>query len=347
METKVKKEIREVHKEDLQILMNDINEKSFRVQQIMEWLWLKNARSFDAMTNLSKNLRDELALRYTFRPLTVNKTQISEDGTIKVRFETFDHHFIEGVLIPSTDRLTACISSQIGCSLTCRFCATGKMERVRNLLFYEIYDQVAILQELAEKHFQKRLSNLVFMGMGEPLLNYNHVLRSIDKITWSKGMGMSPSRITVSTSGIAKQIKQLADDKVKFNLALSLHAADNEKRSKMMPINDSNKLEDLVEALDYFYKETHSPITYEYILFAGVNDSDLDAANLIKLCRRIPSKVNLIEYNAVEGTGFVKPDHTILDRFVSTLQKNKVNVRVRRSRGKDIDAACGQLANKG
>jgi 23S rRNA (adenine2503-C2)-methyltransferase len=184
------------------------------------------------------------------------------------------------------------------------------------------------------------------MGMGEPLLNYSNVLRSIDKITWSKGMGMSPGRITVSTSGIAKQIRQLADDSVKFNLALSLHAADNEKRSKMMPINDSNKLEDLVEALDYFYKKTHSPITYEYILFAGVNDSELDAANLTKLCRRIPSKVNLIEYNTVEGTGYIKPDHSVLDHFITTLQKNKVNIRVRRSRGKDIDAACGQLANK-
>jgi 23S rRNA (adenine2503-C2)-methyltransferase len=347
METKVKKEIREVAKEDLEILMNDIKEPAFRVKQLIEWLWLKNARTFESMTNLSKNLRDELALRYDFRALTVNKTQISADGTIKIRFETFDHHFIEGVLIPSTDRLTACISSQIGCSLTCKFCATGKMERVRNLTFYEIYDQVAFLQELSEKHFQKRLSNLVFMGMGEPLLNYNHVLRAIDKITAPKGMGMSPSRITVSTSGIAKQIKQLADDKVKFNLALSLHAADNVKRGKMMPINDSNKLEDLIEALDYFYKETHSPITYEYILFNGVNDSDLDAENLIKLCRRVPSKVNLIEYNTVDGTGFSKPSHEVMDHFIVLLQKAKVNVRVRRSRGKDIDAACGQLANKG
>ncbi|MEY2899060.1 MAG: rRNA ((2503)-C(2))-methyltransferase RlmN, partial [Bacteroidota bacterium] len=231
MNSKAKKEIREATTEELSVLLNDLNEKPFRLQQIHEWLWMKWARSFDAMTNLSKNLREELALRYEFRAITVDHTQQSSDGTIKVRFKTFDGHFIEGVLIPTTDRLTACISSQIGCSLTCRFCATGKMKRVRNLFHYEIFDQVAILQEIAEKNFSKRLSNIVYMGMGEPLLNYNNVLRSIDKITSPKGMAMSPSRITVSTSGITKQIRELADEKVKFNLAISLHAADNAKRS--------------------------------------------------------------------------------------------------------------------
>lgn len=346
MNSKAKKEIREATTEELSVLLNDLNEKPFRLQQIHEWLWMKWARSFDAMTNLSKNLREELALRYEFRAITVDHTQQSSDGTIKVRFKTFDGHFIEGVLIPTTDRLTACISSQIGCSLTCRFCATGKMKRVRNLFHYEIFDQVAILQEIAEKNFSKRLSNIVYMGMGEPLLNYNNVLRSIDKITSPKGMAMSPSRITVSTSGIIKQIRELADEKVKFNLAISLHAADNAKRSKMMPINDTNTLEELIDSLDYFYKKTGTAITYEYILFQDVNDSETDAANLVKLCRRIPSKVNLIEYNTVEDVPYQKAGHESLDKFITYLQKNRVNVRVRRSRGKDIDAACGQLANK-
>jgi 23S rRNA (adenine2503-C2)-methyltransferase len=347
MDKNEKKEIRELSKEDLQKVVEQIGEKSFRANQIWEWLWVKNARSFDDMTNLSKPFREALAELYIFNALKIQHTQKSEDGTMKFRFVTYDNHFIEGVIIPSADRYTACISSQIGCSLTCKFCATGKMERVRNLYFYEIYDQVAMLHEQAEKNFKKRLTNIVYMGMGEPLLNYNQVLKSVEKITHPKGMAMSPSRITVSTSGIAKQIKQLANDKVKFNLALSLHAADNVKRSLLMPINDSNKIEELVEALDYFYKKTSTLITYEYIMFDGINDTIEDADNLIKLCRRIPSKVNLIEYNTVEGTGFKKPDFKTLDAFVIHLQKNKVNVRVRRSRGKDIDAACGQLANKG
>ncbi|MFM2048152.1 MAG: hypothetical protein RI955_700 [Bacteroidota bacterium] len=347
MNEKNKRDIRELSLDDIQKAIESINEKSFRAQQIHDWLWLKQCRSIDEMTNLSKDLRAFLKETFEFKSIQTDHIQVSTDGTMKFRFKTFDNHFIEGVLIPTTDRLTACISSQIGCSLTCKFCATGKMERERNLSFAEIFDQVAIINKKTMDEYGRRLTNIVYMGMGEPLLNYKNVMKSIELITSPKALGMSPTRITVSTAGIAKQIKQLADENAKFNLALSLHAADNQTRSKIMPINDSNKIEELMEALDYYYKKTKLPVTYEYILFEDINDSEEDAQNLIKLCRRVPSKVNIIEYNPVAGTGFEKPTDKRFDSFIEILEQSRINVRVRRSRGKDIDAACGQLANKG
>ena len=279
--------------------------------------------------------------------LSIDTVQESNDGTIKTRFRTHEGFMLEGVLIPTEKRQTACVSSQIGCSLSCRFCATGTMDRKRNLDFDEIYDQVAMINEEAEKKGNK-LSNIVFMGMGEPLLNYKNVLRAINKITAADGMGMSPKRITVSTAGVAKMIRQLGDDMVKFNLALSLHAANDLKRNEIMPINETNNIEALVDALNYFYDKTKNDITLEYILFKGVNDSIKDAEDLVRIYRRIPTHlVNLIEYNTVEGLDFIKPDEDSTRAFTDHLAKNKVNVRLRRSRGKDIDAACGQLANKG
>ena len=342
-----KKDIRHLTLEEIKNELTKIGEKPFRAQQIWDWLWKKNVRSIDEMSNLTKELRQFLKDNFSFRSITTDHVQVSTDGTQKFRFKTFDGHSIEGVLIPTSTRLTACISSQVGCSLTCKFCATGKLERKRNLFFDEIFDQVAIINQKALEVYDKKLTNIVYMGMGEPLLNYKNVMESISYITDVNAMAMSPSRITVSTSGIAKQIKQLADDNAKFNLALSLHAADDIKRSKMMPINDSNNIAELTEALDYYFKKTKIALTYEYILFDGVNDGIEDVMNLTKLCRRIPSKVNIIEYNTVEGTAFRKPDDEKFEKFITQLQKNKVNVRVRRSRGKDIDAACGQLANKG
>ncbi len=342
-----KKEIRDLTLDDIKNELQTIGEKAFRAQQIWDWLWVKQVRSIDDMSNLSKELRQHLKNEFAFRTITTDKIQVSEDGTQKFRFKTFDGHSIEGVLIPTTNRLTACISSQVGCSLTCKFCATGKLGRIRNLYFDEIFDQVAIINQKAMEVYEKKLTNIVFMGMGEPLLNYKSVMKAIDFITSPNAMAMSPSRITVSTAGIAKQIRQLADDNAKFNLALSLHAADDIKRSKMMPINDSNNLKELVEALDYYFKKTKIAVTYEYILFEGINDTLEDVMNIAKMCKRIPSKVNVIEYNTVDGTGFRKPDEGNFDKFIEQLQKNKVNVRVRKSRGKDIDAACGQLANKG
>jgi 23S rRNA (adenine2503-C2)-methyltransferase len=278
----------------------------------------------------------------------VDTTQHSNDGTIKSRFRLHDGHLVEGVLIPTDTRQTACVSSQVGCSLSCKFCATGYMDRKRNLDYDEIYDEVALLNQQAMEAYGKKLSNIVYMGMGEPLLNYKNVLQSIERITSPDGLGMSPRRITVSTAGVAKMIRQLGDDKVKFNLALSLHAANDEKRSQIMPINDTNNLKVLIEALNYFYKATQNQISFEYILFKDFNDSFKDADELIRIYRQVPADlVNIIEYNPISNARFMKPDEDVAEAFMDYLTKHKVNARLRRSRGKDIDAACGQLANKG
>ena len=339
--------IRNLSLPDIEQYFETLGEKKFRAKQVYEWLWLKPVQSFEAMTNLSKELRNKLKEDFTLPGLTVDTVQNSEDGTIKTRFKTHDGHFIEGVLIPTASRFTACVSSQIGCSLSCKFCATGYMERKRNLDFDEIYDQVAIINQQCEKTNEKKLSNIVFMGMGEPLLNYKNVLRAIERITSPHGMAMSPKRVTVSTAGIAKAIRQLGDDKVKFKLALSLHAANDLKRHEIMPINDTNNIKSLVDALNYFYKETKSEITFEYILLKNFNDSLKDADELVKLYRQAPvDLVNIIEYNPIDFAKFEKPDEEKIETFMKYLEKNRVNARLRRSRGKDIDAACGQLANK-
>ena len=339
--------IRNLSLPDIEQYFETLGEKKFRAKQVYEWLWLKPVQSFEAMTNLSKELRNKLKEDFTLPGLTVDTVQNSEDGTIKTRFKTHDGHFIEGVLIPTASRFTACVSSQIGCSLSCKFCATGYMERKRNLDFDEIYDQVAIINQQCEKTNEKKLSNIVFMGMGEPLLNYKNVLRAIERITSPHGMAMSPKRVTVSTAGIAKAIRQLGDDKVKFKLALSLHAANDLKRHEIMPINDTNNIKSLVDALNYFYKETKSEITFEYILLKNFNDSLKDADELVKLYRQAPvDLVNIIEYNPIDFAKFEKPDEEKIETFMKYLEKNRLNARLRRSRGKDIDAACGQLANK-
>jgi 23S rRNA (adenine2503-C2)-methyltransferase len=341
------KNIRQLALADLEQYFATFGEKKFRAKQVYDWLWLKPVQSFDAMTNLSKELRLKLKEEFILPGLTVDATQYSEDGTVKSRFKTHDGHLIEGVLIPTGSRFTACVSSQIGCSLSCKFCATGYMNRKRNLEFDEIYDEVVLINEQCERIHGKKLSNIVFMGMGEPLLNYKNVLKSIEKITSPDGMGMSPKRITVSTAGVAKQIRQLGDDKVKFKLALSLHAATDAKRHEIMPINDSNDIKTLVEALNYFYKQTKNEITLEYILFNNLNDSIKDADDLIKIYRQVPADlVNIIEYNPIALASFEKPEEDKVEAFMSYLEKHKVNARLRRSRGKDIDAACGQLANK-
>jgi 23S rRNA (adenine2503-C2)-methyltransferase len=339
--------IRTLNLPELKAYFESIGDKKFRAIQTYEWLWKKNARSFEDMSNLSKELRYKLSEHFTLPAVQTDATQMSADGTIKSRFVTYDGHFIEGVLIPTESRNTACVSSQIGCSLTCSFCATGKMERKRNLNFDEIFDQVAMLNEQSEKTYNKKLSNVVFMGMGEPLLNYSNVLQAIDKITSNDGLAMSPKRITVSTAGVAKMIKKLGDDKVRFNLALSLHAATDAKRDSIMPINETNSIDVLIEALNHFYNETKNDITLEYILLKDVNDSLKDAEELVKIYRKIPTHlINVIEYNPIDGADFVKPDEDATRLFTDFLVKHRVNVRVRRSRGKDIDAACGQLANK-
>ncbi|TXT34489.1 MAG: 23S rRNA (adenine2503-C2)-methyltransferase, partial [Chitinophagaceae bacterium] len=304
--------------------------------------------SFEAMSNLSKELRTKLAADFSLPALKIDATQFSNDGTVKSRFKTFDGHLIEGVLIPTDERKTACVSSQIGCSLNCKFCATGYMDRKRNLTYDEIVDQVVLINKQSEESFEKKLTNIVFMGMGEPLMNYSNVLKAVERITSEEGLFMSPKRITVSTAGVAKQIKMLGDDAVKFKLALSLHAPNDAKRSKIMPINETNNIKVLIEALNYFYKKTGNEITLEYILFKNLNDSPEDAQELTKVFRQIPADlINIIEYNSIEAFRFTKPDEADVQNFMNILSANKVNARLRRSRGKDIDAACGQLANKG
>jgi len=298
------------------------------------------------MSNLSLPLRDKLSTSFFLQGLEVADMQKSSDRTIKSAFKLYDGSVVEGVLIPTTNRMTACVSSQIGCSLTCKFCATGKLKLLRNLDPGEIYDQVVVIKRQSEKHYGIPLSNIVYMGMGEPLLNYKNVLKSIEMITSPDGLGMSPQRITVSTAGIAKMIKQLADDHVKFHLALSLHAANDEKRSQIMPINESNTLESLSEALLYFYDKTGTRPTLEYILFDRFNDSLQDATELEAFARKVPVKINIIEYNPIDEGEFRKASDESLSRFTSRLESRGIIVNVRRSRGKDIDAACGQLANK-
>ena len=299
------------------------------------------------MTNLSKDLRQQLGNHFSLPALIVDETQFSNDGTIKSRFKTWEGHAVEGVLIPTDERKTACVSSQIGCSLSCKFCATGYMDRKRNLTFDEIYDQVSLINDQSIKAYDKKLTNIVFMGMGEPLLNYQHVIKAIERISAPDGLGMSPRRITVSTAGVAKMIRKLGDDQVKFKLALSLHAANDAKRHEIMPINDTNDIKSLIESLNYFYQQTKNEITFEYILFDQFNDSLKDADELIKIYRQVPADlINIIEYNPIDFASYKKPSEERTMAFMAYLEKHKVNARLRRSRGKDIDAACGQLANK-
>ena len=331
---------------ELQQLFKTLDEKSFRAKQVYEWLWKKDASTFEEMSNLSKSLRDKLNSHFFIDKIKLDDQQISKDKTIKCAFEIAPSKVVEGVLIPTTNRTTACISSQVGCSLSCKFCATGKLKLLRNLTAGEIVDQVVYLKKLAESKYQQSLTNIVYMGMGEPLLNYKNVLRSVEILTSEDGLNMSPRRITVSTAGIAKMIKKLGDDEVRFNLALSLHAANDEKRSKIMEINDTNNLAILQDALVYFYEKTGTRPTFEYIIFKDFNDSLIDAKELAEFCKCVPCKINIIEYNSIDDEMFQKADDERVSNFASYLESRNLIVNVRRSRGKDIDAACGQLANK-
>ena len=319
---------------------------SYRGKQVYEWIWKKSIYSFDDMTNLSKDLRIMLDTHFVINHIEVDKIQKSSDGTIKNAVKLFDDYTVESVLIPTDDRTTACVSSQVGCSLDCKFCATSKLKRMRNLNPDEIYDQVVTINNQSLKYFKRSLSNIVFMGMGEPLMNYNNLIESIEKISSDKGLNMSQKRIVVSTSGIPKMIKKLADEDLKVNLALSLHSALEETRNKIMPFSTKFSLEDIKESLLYWYSKTKRRITFEYIVWKGINDSVDDINALVNYCKSIPSKVNLIEYNSIGDENFTSASQSMIDLYKDLLEKNKITVTVRRSRGKDIDAACGQLANK-
>lgn len=341
-----KRNIRSLSTEQLQAYFKELDQPSFRANQVEQWLWQKQAKSFEDMTNLPLEIRDALNAEFVVNELSIAEEQLSNDGTVKLAFKLHDGKVVEGVLIPAKDRMTACISSQVGCSLTCKFCATGKLKRMRNLDPDEIFDQVVAVKNIAQKYYQKPLTNIVYMGMGEPLLNYKNVVTSIDRITNDIGLGMSPKRITVSTAGISKMIMKLAEDKVKFRLALSLHAANDVKRSEIMPINDQNTLDSLSEALHFFHTQTKNRVTFEYIIFKNFNDTLEDADELIRFHKKVPGRVNIIEYNPIDGGDFEQADEAKVDAFAAHLEKNNVTVNIRRSRGKDIDAACGQLANK-
>lgn len=342
----MKKDIRSLDLEQLTELVKQQGEPAFRAKQIYDWLWAKRAVTFEDMSNLSKKLRDWLDANYTINAVEIHDMQVSRDKTIKCAMRLHDGYVVESVLIPTETRTTACISSQVGCSLTCSFCATGKLKRMRNLNADEIFDQVVLVKNEAMDRYNMPLSNIVYMGMGEPLLNYAEVLSSVEKITSPKGLGMSPQRITVSTAGVAKMIRKLGDDGVKFNLALSLHAANDEKRNRIMPINETNNLDVLADALNYFYEKTGTRVTFEYIVFRDFNDGLSDAKELADYCKKVKSKVNIIEYNPIDDSAFRQTTPERLNAFTAYLEKQGIIVNVRRSRGKDIDAACGQLANK-
>ena len=341
-----KQDIRALNKEQLREFFVSQKDKAFRGNQVYEWLWSKGAHDFESMTNLSKETRNMLNDNFVINHIEVDDMQQSSDGTIKNAIKLHDNLIVESVLIPTENRTTACVSSQVGCSLNCTFCATARLKKMRNLNPDEIYDQVVAIDKQSRLYQNHKLSNIVFMGMGEPLLNYNNVLKAIDKITSDEGLAMSPRRVTLSTVGLPKMIKKLADDEVKFNLAVSLHSAIDEVRSKMMPINETSNLAELLDSLQYWYSKTNNRITFEYVVWKGINDKKKDIEALVEFCKKVPSKVNLIEYNAIEEDGFQQADAKAINYYVRELERNNIIVNVRRSRGKDIDAACGQLANK-
>jgi len=341
-----KKDIRALTKEQLRQFFVEQGDKAFRGNQVYEWLWQKSAHDFDAMTNISKETRQMMEDNFVINHIRVDQMQRSSDGTIKNAVRLHDGLIVESVLIPTETRTTACVSSQVGCSLDCRFCATARLKRMRNLNPDEIYDQVVAIDNESRLYFDRPLSNIVFMGMGEPLMNYNNVLKAIDKITSPEGLGMSPKRIVVSTSGVPKMIRKMADEEVKFGLAVSLHSAIDEVRTSIMPFNSTFPLKDLREALEYWYSKTKNRITYEYVVWKGINDTQEAVDALVKFCKFAPSKVNIIEYNPIDDGEFQQASNKAVEMYQKTLERNGITVTVRRSRGKDIDAACGQLANK-
>lgn len=341
-----KKDIRALTKLELRDFFVSQGDKAFRGNQVYEWLWSKSAHSFEEMTNISLETRKMLEDHFVINHIKVDYLQRSTDGTVKNAVKLHDGLIVESVLIPTESRTTACVSSQVGCSLDCNFCATARLKKMRNLNPDEIFDQVAAINQESLLYFNHKLSNIVFMGMGEPLMNYNNVLKAIEKITSPEGLGMSPKRITVSTSGLPKMIKKLADDNVKFNLAVSLHSAIDEIRATIMPFSTAFPLNDLKDALIYWYAKTGSRVTYEYVVWKGINDTKEAIDALVKFCKHIPCKVNLIEYNAIDNDAFQQASEQAITDYISILEMNDIIVNVRRSRGKDIDAACGQLANK-
>ena len=341
-----KKDIRALSLEELRAFFVAHGEQAFRAKQVYQWLWQKGIHQFQGMTNLSLSTRTLLETHFTINHIAIDTQQRSKDGTIKNAVRLHDNFVVESVLIPTEKRTTACVSSQVGCSLDCQFCATARLKRMRNLNPDEIYDQVMSMDQQSRHYFDRPLSNIVFMGMGEPLMNYNNVVAAIAKITDAKGMGMAPRRITLSTSGVPKMIKRLADEYPKFKLAVSLHSARQEVREKIMPFAHRFPLQDVMEAMQYWYEITKNRITFEYVIWKGINDEQADIDALIAYCKQVPSKVNLIQYNSIGDPNFVQASSAVVKKYQLQLEREDIVSTVRISRGADIDAACGQLANK-
>ena len=346
MKTETKKDIRSLSLEDLRFFFTKNHDQAFRGNQVYQWLWQKGIHNFEGMTNLSKSTRSLLETHFVINHIDIDQQQKSNDGTIKNAVKLHDNLVVESVLIPTTTRTTACVSSQVGCSLDCKFCATAKIKRMRNLNADEIFDQVVAIDRQSRLYFNRPLSNIVFMGMGEPLMNYKNLINAIEKITQQDGLGMSPSRITVSTSVIPKIIMKMADEQVRFGLAVSLHSARQNVRSKLMPFAEKFPLNELADAIKYWYDKTEQIVTYEYVVWKGINDSNEDINALLNFCKISPCKVNLIEYNPIGDDQFMQAEKNIIKAYEKALEAQRITVTVRRSRGKDIDAACGQLANK-
>jgi len=338
-----KQDIRELGLDHLKKFFLENGEKEYRAKQVYEWIWKKYTCSFADMTNLPKSTRELLSEKFEILCAKISDVRISRDKTIKTLFEFHDGEKAEGVLIPSGSRATACISTQVGCKLGCVFCATSRIKFKRNISAPEIYDQVCMIRQQAKDQYNLSLTNIVYMGMGEPLLNYSNIIRSAGIITSAEGLGFSPSRITVSTAGISKMIKRLGNDHVKFNLAVSLHSADDKKRSSIMPVNKTNNIDSLIDSLKYYYSKTNNRITIEYSLIKNLNDSIPDAKDLVTFCRNFPCKINIIDLNPVKGSKYTAASAERKKRFTEYLIKNKLIVNERRSRGQDIKAACGQL----
>lgn len=341
-----KQDIRALSREELREWFTEHGHPAFRANQVYDWLWNKSHIKFDEMSNLSKDLREELDQHFAINHIEVDQMQRSTDGTIKNAVRLHDGKIVESVLIPTEKRITACVSSQVGCSLDCDFCATASLKRMRNLNPDEIYDQVVAIKQEAEKYFDRPLTNIVMMGMGEPLLNYKNVIEALDKVTSPEGLGMAARRITLSTVGIPKLIKKLADDGVRFNLAVSLHSAIQSTRERIMPLASKNHLDELLESLQYWYKHTGRKVTFEFVVWRGVNDTPEEIQALVSFVKKVPSKVNIIQYNPIENGDYTQAAQEKVDAYIQALDEVGVIAKVRQSRGQDIDAACGQLANK-
>ncbi len=367
-------DIKSQTKEELEAQFKAWNEPAYRVGQVLEWLYTHRVTNWDAMTNLPKALRDKLRAHFSLQTLELIRKQGSRDTTQKFLWRLSDHSLIESVLIPAnpalygevSDRHTLCVSTQVGCAYGCKFCASGLDGWKRNLGVEEIVEQVLAVERWNaqttehEKQNMKSdasasrpeiraprfIDNLVIMGMGEPLANYDNLLKALKLLNAPWGGGIGARKITISTSGLAPQIRKLASEPLQFRLALSLHGATDETRSKIMPVNRKYPLRELAAACDFYQQKKGRMITFEYILIAGVNDGLDQVAPLAKLAHKLNAKVNLIPYNKVEGLTWERPDEETQEAFLAALEKQKVTATLRREKGHDIDAACGQLRLK-